>query len=170
MFPNRNPRSHEENSLQLDVGGKLSAPVLGLQKKVLKLFATCVQVCEEEMCQEEVFPLSMNIMDRFLSMVRIRKGQIQLLGAVCLFLASKIRQTRPISAQKLVHYTDNSITCEELVVSGWFRILLCYAHVLFMFPLLVWGRMNEMLAFLERAGGVRGVHLRGSHRPDGLSF
>lgn len=83
-----------------------------------KTFATCAQVCEAEMCQEEVFPLSMNIMDRFLSVVRIRKSQLQLLGAVCLFLASKIRQTRPISAQKLVKYTDDSITCEELVVSG----------------------------------------------------
>ena len=76
-----------------------------------------LDVCEEEKCQNDVFPLAMNIMDRFLSVVRIRKNQLQLLGAVCLFLASKLRQTRPIEAEKLVQYTENSITSEELVVS-----------------------------------------------------
>lgn len=76
-----------------------------------------LDVCEEEKCQNDVFPLAMNIMDRFLSVVRIRKNQLQLLGAVCLFLASKLRQTKPIEAEKLVQYTENSITAEELVVS-----------------------------------------------------
>lgn len=74
-------------------------------------------MCEEEKCQEEVFPLAMNIMDRFLSVVRIRKNQLQLLGAVCLFLASKLRQTRPLEAEKLVLYTDFSVNAEEIVVS-----------------------------------------------------
>lgn len=81
-----------------------------------------IQVCEEEKCQEEVFPLAMNIMDRFLSVVRIRKNQLQLLGAVCLFLASKLRQTRPLEAEKLVLYTDFSVNAEEIVVSGAERI------------------------------------------------
>lgn len=60
----------------------------------------------------------MNIMDRFLSVVRIRKNQLQLLGAVCLFLASKLRQTRPLEAEKLVLYTDFSVNAEEIVVSN----------------------------------------------------
>lgn len=59
----------------------------------------------------------MNIMDRFLSVVNIRKSQLQLLGAVCLFLASKLRQKRPLMAERLVLYTDYSITFEELMVS-----------------------------------------------------
>lgn len=59
----------------------------------------------------------MNIMDRFLSVVRIRKNQLQLLGAVSLFLASKLRQTRPLEAEKLVLYTDFSVSAEEIVVS-----------------------------------------------------
>lgn len=80
------------------------------------LMSLC-QVCEEEKCQEEVFPLAMNIMDRFLSVVRIRKNQLQLLGAVALFLASKLRQNRPLEAEKLVLYTDFSVSAEEIVVS-----------------------------------------------------
>ena len=69
------------------------------------------------MCEEEVFPLSVNYLDRFLSIVSTRKNQLQLLGAVCMFLASKLKETSPLSAEKLCIYTDNSITCQELVVS-----------------------------------------------------
>ncbi|XP_054159443.1 G1/S-specific cyclin-D2-like [Oppia nitens] len=81
-----------------------------------------LEVCEEERCQEEVFPLAMNILDRFLAIVKIRKSQLQLLGSVCLFLASKLRQTRPLSAEKLIVYTDKSITIDELM--GWELLVL----------------------------------------------
>jgi len=59
----------------------------------------------------------MNIMDRFLSLVPIQKSQLQLLGSVCLFLASKLRQTRQLLAYRLILYTDQSITMDQLAVS-----------------------------------------------------
>ncbi|XP_047363687.1 G1/S-specific cyclin-D2 [Vespa velutina] len=73
-----------------------------------------LEVCEEQKCQEEVFPLSMNYVDRFLSICPIRKSQLQLLGTTCLLLASKLREASPLTAEVLVFYTDNSVTLDDL--------------------------------------------------------
>ncbi len=73
------------------------------------------EVCEEQQCEEEVFPLAMNYLDRFLAVQRIPRKRFQLLGATCMFLASKLKDTIPLTAEKLVIYTDNSITLEQLL-------------------------------------------------------
>ena len=73
------------------------------------------EVTEEQCCEEEVFTLSMNYLDRFLSVMSIRKTHLQLLGTACMFLASKLKETIPFTAEKLVIYTDHSITLEGLL-------------------------------------------------------
>ncbi|KAK9299384.1 hypothetical protein QLX08_007558 [Tetragonisca angustula] len=73
-----------------------------------------LEVCEEQKCQDEVFPLSMNYVDRFLSICPIKKSQLQLLGTACLLLASKLREPSPLTVEVLVFYTDNSITTDDL--------------------------------------------------------
>lgn len=73
------------------------------------------EVCEEQKCEDDVFPLAVNLLDRFLSVVSIRKTQLQLLGTACMFLSSKLKETIPLPAEKLVIYTDNSVTLEELL-------------------------------------------------------
>jgi len=73
------------------------------------------EVCEEQRCEEDVFPLSINFLDRFLSTMSIRKNHLQLLGTCCMFVASKLKETVPLNAEKLVIYTDSSITLEELL-------------------------------------------------------
>lgn len=73
------------------------------------------EVCEESKCEDDVFPLAVNLLDRFLSIVSIRKTQLQLLGTSCMFIASKLKETIPLTAEKLVIYTDHSIKLEELL-------------------------------------------------------
>lgn len=73
-----------------------------------------MEVCEEQKCQDSVFSLAMNCMDRFLSRTSIRKNQLQLLGTTCLLIASKLKESRPIPAETLVYYTENSVTKQLL--------------------------------------------------------
>ncbi len=74
-----------------------------------------LEVCQDQQCQPQVFHLSLNYMDRFLSRKRIKKTQFQLLATVCLFLASKMCECVSITAEKLLMYTDNSVSLEELL-------------------------------------------------------
>ena len=75
-----------------------------------------LQVLEEQRCDEDVYTLAINYLDRVLSSIEIRKSTLQLLGAVCMFLATKFKDTLVISAERLVMYTDYSITVDQLLV------------------------------------------------------
>ena len=78
---------------------------------------TCEQVLEEQKCEEDVFCLSVNYLDRVLCLLPLRKSQLQLIASVCMFLASKFSDTVPLAAERLVMYTDYSITIDQLLVS-----------------------------------------------------
>jgi hypothetical protein len=85
-----------------------------------------LEVCQDQQCQPQVFHLSLNYMDRFLSRKRIKKTQFQLLATVCLFLASKMSESVPLSAEKLLIYTDNSVILPELL--HWELLVLTTLH------------------------------------------
>ncbi|KAK8389781.1 hypothetical protein O3P69_009048 [Scylla paramamosain] len=72
------------------------------------------EVCEEEGCEEQVFAVAINLLDRFLCACVIQRTQLQLLGSVCLLLASKLRQCRPLSVDNLTFYTDYSVSQQEI--------------------------------------------------------
>lgn len=75
------------------------------------------QVIESEKFQDAVYPLAANIFDRYLAVKQIKTGGIQLLGSVCLILASKLRQNRTLSFKEMSSYTDFTYTCQEIEVS-----------------------------------------------------
>ena len=96
-------------------------------------------MCEVEQCADEVFPLSVAYLDRFLSapavahvntrrqncgvenasppdVPSLRRSQLQLVAASCMFLASKYRDSSAIPSTQLVMYTDFSVTLDQLLV------------------------------------------------------
>jgi len=83
-----------------------------------------LEVCEHQSlqyrngptCPPEVFCLAMNYVDRFLSIcTNVARSQLQLLGAVCLMVAWKVREHEPLPAQKLVEYSDFALTLDDIM-------------------------------------------------------
>ncbi|KAB7501132.1 G1/S-specific cyclin-D2 [Armadillidium nasatum] len=52
----------------------------------------------------------------------LERTQLQLVGAVCLLIASKIRQCRALSIELLAYYTENSVSYDE--IKKWELVLL----------------------------------------------
>merc|ERR1712004_803070 len=74
-----------------------------------------LEVCEEQRLEDETFSLSMNYLDRMLKIYPSwKRSNLQLLGATYMHLASKLKDTIPITGDKLVMYTDYSIALHDL--------------------------------------------------------
>jgi len=74
-----------------------------------------LEVCLDQRCHVDVFLLSCNIMDRFLSQIEIKKSQFQLVAAATMFISSKLVDPCPISGNDLVKYTDKTYNLTELL-------------------------------------------------------
>ncbi|XP_066559125.1 G1/S-specific cyclin-D3 [Amia ocellicauda] len=87
-----------------------------IQPHMRKILAEwMLQVCEEQKCEEEVFPLAMRYLDRYLSSFAVSRTRLQLLGAVCMLLSSKLRDTVPLTAVQLCAFTDHAVTLRQLL-------------------------------------------------------
>ena len=74
-------------------------------------------VCEEEKAEPQVFCLAAQCLDAALDTILIKGPQLQLLAAACLLVSWKVRECRPISALKIVKYTNFSVQLKTLLVS-----------------------------------------------------
>lgn len=87
-----------------------------VQPYMRKIVATwMMQVCDEQQCEEDVFPLSMNYLDRFLCIHPIHRTKLQSLGSACMLVASKVKETSPLTTEKLVMYTEYSVQSKDLL-------------------------------------------------------
>ena len=63
--------------------------------------------------QETLF-LAVNIIDRFLSKRQVAKDKLQLVGATCLLIASKMEDMWPPLVRDLVYVASNAFTKQDL--------------------------------------------------------
>lgn len=73
-----------------------------------------LEVCDEQKCEEQTFPLAINFFDRFLCACPIDRYHLQLLGCCALLLASKIRQCHPLTVDVLSAYTDHAVSPDQI--------------------------------------------------------
>ena len=81
-----------------------------------KLGRWLMAVCEEEEARPDVFCLSVAMMDLVLSRVEVSNSQLELLASACLLVSWKVREHKPISASRIVKYSQSAVTLDELLV------------------------------------------------------
>jgi hypothetical protein len=120
----RNMLAEERKVKKIDYCASLQTELKPHMRKIVVDWM--LEVCQDQQCQSQVFYLALNYMDRFLSKKCIKKTHFQLLSTVCIFLSSKMCECVPIAAEKLLMYTDNSVTLDELL--QWEMMVLATLH------------------------------------------
>ncbi len=73
-------------------------------------------MCKEEKADAEVYPVSVSLLDRFLSVESIYANQLQGLAAACLLVAGKVKLSRPFTGRRLCAFTADSVPLGQLMV------------------------------------------------------
>lgn len=74
-----------------------------------------IEVAEEYKLHRETLFLSVNYIDRFLSQMSVLRGKLQLVGAACMFMASKYEEIYPPDVGEFVYITDDTYTKRQVL-------------------------------------------------------
>jgi cyclin B len=64
----------------------------------------------------ETLHLTVNLVDRYLSRIPVMRKRLQLVGVVCMFIASKFEEIHPPELHDWVYITDNAYSKEDVLV------------------------------------------------------
>ncbi|KAJ9525418.1 hypothetical protein QJQ45_003183 [Haematococcus lacustris] len=74
-----------------------------------------VEVAEEyKLCADTLY-LTVNYIDRFLSLYPVQRSQLQLVGVVCMWIAAKYEEIYPPNVTDFCYITDNTYSKEQMV-------------------------------------------------------
>ncbi|KAG7458726.1 hypothetical protein MATL_G00223700 [Megalops atlanticus] len=74
-----------------------------------------VEVGEEYKLQNETLHLAVNYIDRFLSVMSVLRGKLQLVGTAAMLLASKFEEIYPPEVAEFVYITDDTYTKKQVL-------------------------------------------------------
>ncbi|KAI5631335.1 G1/S-specific cyclin-E [Phthorimaea operculella] len=76
-----------------------------------------LQVCEVYKLHRETFHLTVDYVDRYLSITEdVQKGRLQLIGITCLFIAAKVEEVYPPKIGEFAYVTDGACTTDEILM------------------------------------------------------
>ncbi|GAB1599954.1 G2/mitotic-specific cyclin-A-like [Argonauta hians] len=74
-----------------------------------------VEVTEEYKLLSDTLFLAVNYIDRFLSVMAVNRGKLQLLGTACMFIASKFEEIEAPDLGEFVYITDDTYTRSQVL-------------------------------------------------------
>lgn len=81
-----------------------------------------VEVAEEYKLSLQTLYLTINYIDRFLSVMSVLRGKLQLVGTACMLIAAKFEEIYPPDISDFVYITDDTYNAKQVCASNclWF--------------------------------------------------
>jgi len=86
-----------------------------------------VEVAEEYKLLPQTLYLTINYIDRFLSVMSVLRGKLQLVGTTCMLVAAKFEEIYPPDVSDFVFITDDTYTTKQ-VTNTWHLSTLLNFH------------------------------------------
>lgn len=74
-----------------------------------------IEVCEEFSLENQTLHLAVAYIDKFLSVMSVQRGKLQLVGTACLLIASKFEEIFPPDVSDFIYVTDDTYSDRQLL-------------------------------------------------------